>query len=60
MFKSTPNTAISSRLNRSSSLPNNEAICDLQARTIGSLERQYAAGEISEREYRQRCDHSAP
>jgi uncharacterized membrane protein len=53
MFKSKPNNAISQRLNRST-LPNNEAICDLQARTIGNLERQYAAGEISEREYRQR------
>jgi uncharacterized membrane protein len=40
---------------------NNEAICDLQARTIGLLERQYAAGEISEREYRQRYgEYSKP
>lgn len=60
MFKSTPNTAMSQRLNKvsaasvSATVPNNESICDYQARTIGQLERQYAAGEISEFEYRQR------
>jgi hypothetical protein len=53
MFKSSRNDAISKRLNRST-LPHNEAICDYQARTIGNLERQYAAGEVSEKEYRQR------
>jgi uncharacterized membrane protein len=45
---------IAQRQRERETVKNNEQICDYQARTIGMLERQYAAGEISEREYRQR------
>jgi hypothetical protein len=47
------------RESRESKLPRNEEIVRYQQETIGELERQYAAGEISEQDYRERYGYYA-